>query len=63
MIWVDYDGQDVTGYDAIGTDEVKYPIQEGMDVQATVDELVRRCGRSASIKLYKEVEEAAYETG
>lgn len=53
MAWVDYGGQDITGYDFIGTDTLRYPICEGMDVVSTVDEIKRRCGRLARIKLFR----------
>lgn len=53
MVWVDYGGQDVSGYDYIGTDTLKYPIRENFDLDATVSEIKRRCGRLVRIKLYK----------
>lgn len=62
MTWVDYGGQDVAGYDLIGTDTLQYPINvEGFDVRATVDEIKRRCGKLVRIKLYKQ--EADGESG
>lgn len=55
MSWVDYGGQDVAGYDFIGTDTLQYPINvEGFDAKATVDEIRRRCGKLVRIKLYKQ---------
>jgi hypothetical protein len=54
MVWVDYGGQDVTGYDYIGTDTLRYPLTDGRDVKETVEEIRRRCGRLARIKLFKE---------
>ena len=36
MAWVDYGGQDVTGYDYIGTDTLRYPLTDGRDVEETV---------------------------
>lgn len=56
MEWTDYDGQSVEGYQAIGTDEVNFPITEGMDVAATVAEVKRVCGKFARIKLFREGE-------
>lgn len=53
MVWVDYGGQDITGYDLIGTDDFKLPISANLDVAATVAEIQRRCGRLARIKLFK----------
>lgn len=54
MAWVDYGGQDVTEYDFIGTDTLRYPIVEGLNVETTVEEIRRRCGRLARIKLFKD---------
>lgn len=54
MDWIDYDGQDLEGYDYIGTETMRVPIANVTDVDATVRELQRVCGRHASIKLYKE---------
>ena len=54
MAWVDYGVQDVTGYDYIGTDTLRYPLTDGRDVEETVEEIRRRCGRLARIKLFKE---------
>ena len=48
MVWVDYGGQDVTGYDYIGTDTLRYPLTDGRDVKETVEEIRRRCGRISS---------------
>lgn len=54
MNWVDYGGQDVTGYDFIGTDSLKYPITaDDFSVEETIEELKRRCGRLARIKLFQ----------
>lgn len=53
MTWVDYGGQDVSGYDLIGTDDLKLPIRAEMDVAAAVAEIQRRCGRLVRIKLFK----------
>lgn len=53
MTWVDYGGQDLTGYNLIGTDDFKVPISANLDVEATVAEIQRRCGRLARIKLFK----------
>lgn len=54
MEWIDYDGQDVSGYDYIGTSTIKYPLQNVEDIDATVRELQRICGRRALIRLFKE---------
>ena len=43
----------MSGYDYIGTDTLKYPIRENFDLDATVSEIKRRCGRLVRIKLYK----------
>ena len=53
MVWVDYGGQDTAGYDFIGTDTLQYPIGEDLDIEATVTEIKRRCGRLVRIKLFK----------
>lgn len=53
MVWVDYGGQDVAGFDFIGTDTLRYPISEGFNLEETVEEIKRRCGRLARIKLFK----------
>lgn len=53
MLWVDYGGQDVSTFDYIGTDSLQYPLEEGSDVEQTIEELRRRCGRLARIKLFR----------
>lgn len=53
MEWVDFDGQPTDGYEYIGTDILRYPIEETTDVQALLEELVRRCGKSAPVRLYR----------
>lgn len=53
LAWVDYGGQDVTGYDYIGTDTLRYPLTNGRDIEETVEEIRRRCGRLVRIKLFK----------
>lgn len=56
MFWVDFGGQEVAGFDYIGTEDLKYPITKEMDVEHTLEEIKRRCGRWASVKLYKKEE-------
>lgn len=53
MSWVDYGGQDTTGFDFIGTDTLMFPIDAETDVEQTIDEIKRRCGRLARIKLFR----------
>lgn len=60
MEWVDYGGQDVDEYDYIGTDTLQYPIGEGFDLEDTLTEIKRRCGRLARIKLYKKESPESY---
>ena len=57
MYWVDYGGQDISGFQAIGTDEIKIPVSEVTDVKATVAELKRCYGKFARIKLFRPDEE------
>ena len=47
------DEKNYFAYDYIGTDTLKYPIRENFDLDATVSEIKRRCGRLVRIKLYK----------
>ena len=54
MVWVDYGGQDVTGYDYIGTHTLRSPLTDGRDVKETLQQIRRRSGRLARIKLFKE---------
>lgn len=63
MTWVDYGGQSTDGYDAIGTDDLKYPITPTMDLEATLAELERRCGRLARVKLFKRRDPSEVDAG
>lgn len=56
MYWVDYGGQNLEGFDFIGTDDLQVPVSEVEDVTATVEDLERRCGRFARIKLFRDDE-------
>lgn len=55
MSWVDYGGQSTEGFDFIGTDDLKFPLEEDSDIPTLVSELRRRCGQNANIRLYKSV--------
>lgn len=55
--WVDYDGQPLVDYEFLGTDTIKYPITEDMNVEEQLKEIVRRCGKAAPIRLYRKVGE------
>lgn len=54
---VTYYGQDVRGWDSIGTPDYKIPITQDMDVEATVEDLKRCCGSDVFFYLYKEDED------
>lgn len=54
VVWAGYGGQDVTGYNYIGTDTPRYPLTDGYDVKKTVEEIRWCCGRPACTKLFKE---------
>lgn len=53
MEWVDYGGQDHSQYEFIGTDEPMFPISGVEDISPLVEEIRRRCGRLASIRLFR----------
>lgn len=50
---VTYYGQDVDGFDYIGTVDYMVPVTEGMDVAHTVAELHRGLGRNIFLYLFK----------
>lgn len=47
-----YCGQDLKGWDFIGTEKFKLPITEDMDVQATVEKLQRALGDDVFLLVY-----------
>lgn len=57
MIWVDYDGTLLPGYTHIGTDDVRIEITQDTTPNVLADEIMRRCGKFARIKLFKEATE------